>query len=542
MGFFKNLAKATLGLLYIIVPIIGWIALARSLKRINADEVALLSKLNGETEVLYSGLHFRPFLGEKFGPARKLGANYIDLGPKKIVTVRDGFKGVSYDNGVLKILQPGVHTLEHAQHTFDPEVGFIDTTQNNYSIGPKTYIRVRDGQLGVSYNGGQLQILDPGEHVLETANHKFDKFVNIDSDIIDLGPVKIVNVNEGNVAVTYNNGILEIKPAGRYVFTLADGQRFSHLLSVKDEVIDLPTIKFMSTDGMEMETDPLLIYRIVKPIDAVTKINDLVKSLVDLAQTTLQNILKRFSLSDLSPAYDIETKKGKKNTNTKALDEIHDDFIKEFQEQVSKWGVEVSDLKVKEVVPTSAELKLKVQELGAKTATQDAQRKITAFGIENDNAVIKAKAKQQIITANATRDAKIIEATTTTDITKMNAEANADAMLIEAEAQSKKTALLAAAQGTRLDLLGNAAKALTTDIAQQLARGEQDIERIKHTKNPVFYPQDGSYRIWSNQDNKTTYFNNSTSKSSVSDYLDIASTKQITQETTKPALLISVAK
>ena len=44
----------------------------------------------------------------------------------KIVTVRDGFVGVTYDDGVLTVLQPGRHTLVKPSHTV---CGFLSMGQ-----------------------------------------------------------------------------------------------------------------------------------------------------------------------------------------------------------------------------------------------------------------------------------------------------------------------------------------------------------------------------------------------------------------------------
>ena len=56
---------------------------------------------------------------------------FIDLGPKQIITVYEGEVGISYYEGQLKVLQPGRYTIVKQEQRFD---GFMNTKQVTHKL------------------------------------------------------------------------------------------------------------------------------------------------------------------------------------------------------------------------------------------------------------------------------------------------------------------------------------------------------------------------------------------------------------------------
>ena len=56
--------------------------------------------------------------------------------------------------------------------------GSVDITQQVVIHGSLKLIMVKDGQVGISYNDGVLEMLEPGRHKIEKGTHVFYGFVS----------------------------------------------------------------------------------------------------------------------------------------------------------------------------------------------------------------------------------------------------------------------------------------------------------------------------------------------------------------------------
>lgn len=90
----------------------------------------------------------------------------------------------------------------------------------------------------------------------------------MDLDEVDLGPKKIVTIKNGYVGVAYVKGVLQILREGRHELNLPD-ERFSRVLSLQQEVVELPELDIKTTDNIQVKCHAVLNYRIRDPTKAV---------------------------------------------------------------------------------------------------------------------------------------------------------------------------------------------------------------------------------------------------------------------------------
>ena len=71
------LARIALGLLYAAVPVVGWVMLYNSFKRVKSDEIAMIQHFSGKSELIEEGLYFLPFPGDSFSQWNYLNQVFI---------------------------------------------------------------------------------------------------------------------------------------------------------------------------------------------------------------------------------------------------------------------------------------------------------------------------------------------------------------------------------------------------------------------------------------------------------------------------------
>lgn len=340
---------------------LGGLFLWATTKTIKEGELCVRRTRDGRAVILPPGRHSN-LPGESYGHVQSVAQEVIDLGPRRLVTIRDGFRGESYKNGKLVVLFPGRHLLE--------------------------------------------------------ATHSFVKSVSMDLDEVDLGPKKIVTIKNGWCGVAYDKGVLQILKEGRHELTLPD-QRFAKFLSLQQEVVELPELQVKTTDNIQVIVHAVLNYKIIDPVKAVTNVEHLSKSLYELAEVTLSAILRRNSFRDLSPAAntDWETSdvssslipspmpsisdKGKRihgssHHASKVHALMHDTFQRDFAEIVHEWGVElIGGVQLKTIEPKDARLQTAIAESSVQTARADSNRRQAEF--EREVQVTRAKGTVDVI-------------------------------------------------------------------------------------------------------------------------------------------------
>lgn len=244
------------------------------------------------------------------------------------------------------------------------------------------------------------------------------KKVSVDKILtwLTLGLFRFVYVKEGtNVIVTkFGKYVKTLKPGLNFFFSgfglfgqihyfyVTDPNTMNtiqtHEVDVKEIVFDFPKEKVISKDNVQFKVDGIVFFRVVNPRKAVFNVNDYVKSLQLTISSILRDEIGRFNLEEIY--YSRAT--------------LSRDLEKEADKQVTEWGIDVTQLELKEF-----ELGDFAQELIEQKQEELKKRKI-------------------ILKAQGMKEAKIEEAKALRSYAEMEAEAIKIKAKAEAEAEKCK--------------------------------------------------------------------------------------------------------
>ena len=119
----------------------------------------------------------------------ELSQEHIQFSTMEVVTVKDGFVGLAWDRGEPILLPPGMHQWDSPTMKFDK---MLDRRQN-FQAGPYTFCTIKKGDVGVSFDRGELQLLPAGYHVLKHALHKYSHNISVRQQFDKLNSSKLLS-------------------------------------------------------------------------------------------------------------------------------------------------------------------------------------------------------------------------------------------------------------------------------------------------------------------------------------------------------------
>ncbi|MEM2983666.1 MAG: SPFH domain-containing protein [Candidatus Jordarchaeaceae archaeon] len=146
-------------------------------------------------------------------------------------------------------------------------------------------------------------------------------------------------------------------------------------------------------DNSPLDIDVLFYYRVINPEDSVVKIKDFRGAAIGIAQTTLRSVIGDIMLDDVLAK--------REYINTVLRDKL--------DEMTERWGVKVTSVEIREILPPS-----RVQ--NAMVRQMEAERIRRAMVIEADGTkeaaikVAQGDARSEILKAEGDREAAILEA------------------------------------------------------------------------------------------------------------------------------------
>ncbi len=158
----------------------------------------------------------------------------------------------------------------------------------------------------MSWRNGETIILEPGRHIL-VAPHSFQAAKDITANVVDLGPIKRITVDEGHVrgpytaqapthdrthtnsrphtrklttahanddtrgylqvGISYDAGKLEVLLPGLHI-RKSPTFRFREFVSVQEQVRHLEPLKVNTNDGIAILVNAIITYRVEDPVRA----------------------------------------------------------------------------------------------------------------------------------------------------------------------------------------------------------------------------------------------------------------------------------
>jgi len=143
----------------------------------------------------------------------KKNHNMVKIGPVTICYIKEGFLGGAFNisTGEYNVFPPGPPYLLHQKYY--AEIQIIERRRNVFTLGPLTYVKVRDGELAGAYNKntGKYQILPPGHtYRLNSRDYRYDTLVKR-TQSFKLGPFVFLTVKKHMLAGVYQ------KKGGRFI-------------------------------------------------------------------------------------------------------------------------------------------------------------------------------------------------------------------------------------------------------------------------------------------------------------------------------------
>lgn len=129
-------------------------------------------------------------------------------------------------NGEGHFLLEGRHVINQARFTVNcpikdgRSIVYKNLTDEYIFAGTRHRIVVPRGKLGLALERGEPVIYEPGSlHLVNSPLFEYKGSVDVTNQVVTHGSLKIVIVKDGQVGITYNNGVLELLQTGRHHIT-----------------------------------------------------------------------------------------------------------------------------------------------------------------------------------------------------------------------------------------------------------------------------------------------------------------------------------
>ena len=305
---------------------------------------------------------------------------------------------------------------------------------------------IAEGEIGIRETAsGKMVLLPHGRH----SNFPWESYPvdaqPLSKKVIEMGPFKIITVDTGYVAKTYNKGKLEILPEGQHIISDAS-HTYGGLIPIKQETKKLHQVVAYTSDnvGLTMQAD--VRYQIIDPAKAVGQINNIEESIKEIAEISISQIVSHHTLGEFAPATSSVT-----SSEHHGISDLLIEIKRTINEQLILIGIKLLNIGITSWNINDAQL---AHELG-------------------QGAVVKSQTQSKLLSA----------------------ENAAKVKNIEAEAEGKAIVTRAKAEATAIEERGNAYIKIAESMqkspgALSLYQLSQQSEMVAHAKNAnLFFTQ-----------------------------------------------------
>jgi len=253
-------------------------------------------------------------------------------------------------------------------------------------------------------------------------------------------------INQGNEALVESWGRYngkKLQPGLNFVAPVID--RVVYKATIRERVLDIPPQQCITRDNVSITADAVVYWRILDLEKAYYKVENLQSAMVNLVLTQIRAEMGKLELDETFTA----------------RSKINETLLQELDESTDPWGVKVTRIELRDIVPSKA-----VQE--SMELQMSAERKkraaiLTSEG-ERESAINSARgrAEAQVLDAEARQKAVILDA-----------EAQQKTIVLKAQAERQQQVLKAQATAEALQIISkilqsdpNAKEALQYLIAQ----------------------------------------------------------------------------
>lgn len=250
------------------------------------------------------------------------------------------------------------------------------------------------------------------------------------------GSVRIVN--QGNAALVERLGKYsgkKLEPGINFLLPFLD--RVVYQETIREKVIDIPPQQCITRDNVSISVDAVVYWRIMDMEKAYYKVENLQSAMVNLVLTQIRAEMGKLELDETFTA----------------RSEINEVLLRELDMATDPWGVKVTRVELRDIVPSKAVQDSMELQMSAERRKRAAI--LTSEG-ERESAVnsSRGRAEAQVLEAEASQKASILAA-----------EAEQKAIVLRAQALRQEQVLKAQATAESIQIVANMLK--TDPVARE---------------------------------------------------------------------------
>jgi regulator of protease activity HflC (stomatin/prohibitin superfamily) len=208
-------------------------------------------------------------------------------------------------------------------------------------------------------------------------------------------------------------------------------------VDLREKFLDIPSQTAITKDNANIDIDFLVYYRIVEPSLSVVKVENVERASVLIATTTLRAVIGDIELDDV----------------LSKRESINDVLRVKLDESTERWGMKITSVEIREIVPPKAVMDAMTQQM-----TAERQRRAE---------VTRAEGQKQA-------DISIAEGQKQSDILKAEGEKTAAILRAEGERQAQ----LLRAQGYAASLAAISEKAVEIDQKTMALQYMETLQKL----------------------------------------------------------------
>jgi regulator of protease activity HflC (stomatin/prohibitin superfamily) len=183
----------------------------------------------------------------------------------------------------------------------------------------------------------------------------------------------------------------------------------AYRIDVRERFLDIPSQTAITQDNAPIDIDFLVYYRVIDPKRAVLEIDHVVNATVNMATTTLRAVIGDISLDDV----------------LSKREQINDTLRVKLDEVTERWGVKVTSVEIREIVPPRD-----VQEAMNRQMTAERERRASVLAAAGSR-------EASIAIAEGERQAAILRAEGEKQSAILRAEGERQSQLLRAQGYAK---------------------------------------------------------------------------------------------------------
>lgn len=238
-------------------------------------------------------------------------------------------------------------------------------------------------------------------------------------------------INQGNEALVERLGRYsgrKLNPGLNFTFPFID--RVVYQGTIREKVLDIPPQQCITRDNVSISVDAVVYWRIMDMEKAYYKVESLQSAMVNLVLTQIRSEMGKLELDETFTA----------------RAEINELLLRELDISTDPWGVKVTRVELRDIVPSKA-----VQDSMELQMSAERRKRAAILTSEGER-------ESAVNTARGSAEARVLEAEARQKAAILEAEAEQKTIVLRAQAHRQEHVLKAQATAEALQVISNTLK------------------------------------------------------------------------------------